>query len=119
MVVSAFTFGSCVTRIGYDQAMGVKIELRNGVCCFPVKVVPGASRERVVGLLGDALKVAVSSAPEGGKANQAVVELLARELGLAKSSITIVRGHTNPRKEVSISGIDHSSLEQKLLSCIR
>jgi uncharacterized protein len=99
--------------------MGVRIETRNGACFFPVKVVPGASRERVMGMLGDALKVAVSSPPEGGKANQAVIELLASELGLSKASVAIVRGHTNPRKEVSISGIDSPTLKQKLDALIR
>ena len=47
---------------------------------FAIKVVPGASRDRIVGVLGSALKVAVSKPPQGGAANRAVVELLAEAL---------------------------------------
>ncbi|MGB9626422.1 MAG: DUF167 domain-containing protein, partial [Phycisphaerae bacterium] len=41
-----------------------------------VKVVPGSSRDRIMGVLGDALKIAVAAPPEKGKANQAVIEVL-------------------------------------------
>ncbi len=72
---------------------------------FAIKVVPGASRDRVVGLLGDALKVAVSKPPSGGAANAAVIALLATALGVRESQIAIVSGHTNPRKEIEVSGV--------------
>ena len=81
---------------------------------FALKVVPGASRERIMGALGDALKVAVSKPPHDGQANMAVVKLLARELGLAESQITIARGHGSPRKEISISGINLADLQQRI-----
>ena len=42
-----------------------------------VKVVPGASRDRVVGRYGDGIKVQVSAPPEGGRANKAVVDVIA------------------------------------------
>ncbi|HWE97792.1 MAG TPA: DUF167 domain-containing protein [Tepidisphaeraceae bacterium] len=46
-----------------------------------VKVVPGAKRDRVVGRYGDGVKVQVSAPPEDGKANRAVVGVLAASLG--------------------------------------
>lgn len=81
---------------------------------FAIKVVPGASRDRVMGLLGDALKVAVSKPPSGGAANGAVVELLAKTLGVREAQVTIVAGHTSPRKEVEITGIAGDDVEGRL-----
>jgi uncharacterized protein (TIGR00251 family) len=48
-----------------------------------VKVVPGSSRNQIVGSLGDALKIKVMAPPEKGKANEAVVELLSMKLGIS------------------------------------
>jgi len=79
-----------------------------------VKVVPGASRSRVVGMLGDALKVAVSAAPEKGKANAAVVELMAKELGVAAQDVSVVRGLTQPRKVIRVRGVTVEYVEEKL-----
>ena len=52
-----------------------------------VKAVPGASRDRIVGVLGDALKIAVAAAPEKGKANQAIAATLAKALGVDKRAV--------------------------------
>ncbi len=58
-----------------------------------VRVTPKASRNAVVEAEG-AIRVYVTVAPEGGKANAAVAKLLARALGLAKSRLVLVRGET-------------------------
>jgi hypothetical protein len=79
-----------------------------------IKVVPGARRDRVVGKYGDAIKVQVSAPPEGGKANQAVVSLIAGALGVREQQVTIVRGHTQPRKVVRIEGIDQPAVDARL-----
>jgi len=83
-------------------------------CVLPVKVVPGASRDRVAGVLGDALKVATSAAPEKGKANAAVAKILARTLGLSAKSVTLVAGMTNPHKEFLIPGLSPEAVRQIL-----
>jgi uncharacterized protein (TIGR00251 family) len=69
-----------------------------------VKVVPKSSRDRIVGELDGALKIAVSAAPERGAANEAVRKLLAKALGLRIQQVTVESGHTNPRKTLRISG---------------
>lgn len=79
-----------------------------------MKVVPGASRTRIVGVLGDALKVAVSAPPEGGKANAAVCKLLATRLGKAKSDVSIVAGHSQPHKRVFVRGCDAATVRAAL-----
>lgn len=75
-----------------------------------LKVSPKASKNAINGWLGDALKVSVTSAPEKGKANKAVIELLAGALRLPKSALHIVRGETNPNKTVEISGLTQDEL---------
>ena len=88
-----------------DPSGGVRMNL---------KVVPGTSRDRIVGVLGDALKIAVSKPPADGAANKAVIQLLAGHLGLPAGSITITRGHANPRKEVLITGLSADELALRL-----
>lgn len=70
-----------------------------------VKVVPGASRSKVAGLLGDRLKVAVAAPPEAGKANAALCELLAGVLEVGKRAAQVTSGQTQPRKTVTVSGV--------------
>ena len=69
---------------------------------LPLKVVPGSSRDRVAGWLGERLKVMVSAAPERGRANEAVIEVLARALGLPKGAFRIAAGETSPLKILEI-----------------
>jgi len=71
-----------------------------------LKVVPGSSRDEVVGWLGDSLTVKVEALPEKGRANQAVVALLADRLGIQASGIAVVSGHGSPAKVVAVEGLD-------------
>jgi uncharacterized protein (TIGR00251 family) len=79
-----------------------------------IKVVPGSSRDRIAGRLGDAIKVQTSAAPERGKANDAVIKLIADTLGLHRNQIQIVRGHAQPRKVMEIQGIEQAELDRRL-----
>lgn len=74
-----------------------------------VKIVPGASRSRVMGMLGDRVKIAVAAPPENGKANRAVCELLAQLLHTPARNVNITTGHTQPQKTVLVAGC---SIEQ-------
>ncbi len=76
---------------------GEDIELR-------LKAVPGAKRDEIAGALGDRLKVRVAQPPEGGRANEAIRELLASRLGLSVREIEVVQGSTSPQKTVRIRG---------------
>ncbi|MDA1348088.1 MAG: DUF167 domain-containing protein [Chloroflexi bacterium] len=76
-----------------------------------IRVQPKAGRERVEVVDGPGppkLKVYVTAAPEGGKANAAVVALLADRLGVAKGAVQIVRGHRSRDKSVEIEGVTPS-----------
>jgi uncharacterized protein (TIGR00251 family) len=88
---------------------------REGVI-VPVKVVPGASRDRIVGVLGEALKIAVASPPQRGKANAAVAALLASALGVDRRAVQLLRGATGPRKEFRVAGLTAAQVAQLLQS---
>ena len=79
-----------------------------------VKVVPGASGNRVVGMLGDALKIQVAEAPERGKANAAVIEVLAEFFGLKAGQIELIGGQTQARKTFVVNGVSDEIFRQKL-----
>jgi len=68
----------------------------------------------VVGPLGDRLKVRVAVAPEDGRANQAVCELLAEALGVAARAVTIMAGHASPLKTVRVEGLSAADAAAKI-----
>ena len=84
-----------------------------------IKVVPGASRDRVVGRYGDAIKVQVSAPPEGGKANQAVVQLIAAALGVRPNEVQIAKGHARSRKVVQIDGLTQADVDARLAPVLK
>ena len=81
------------------------IKCCDGGVVLSVKVVPGSSKTAVVGELNGMLKVKLSAPPERGKANQCLIEFLAKRLDVKKNTISIVSGHTNPVKRVQIAGV--------------
>ena len=86
----------------------------NGGVVFKVKAVPGSSRTTVGGLLDGMLKVKIAAPPEKGKANQCLIEFLAKKLGTKKNAISIITGQTNPIKQVQVMGMSGQTLLKKL-----
>lgn len=81
---------------------------------IPLKVVPGSTREGVAGWLGDALKVRVRAPAEAGRANAAVVEVVARALGLPVQAVRIASGTSSPKKTLEIDGLDLATLRARI-----
>ena len=79
-----------------------------------VKAVPGSSRDKIVGVLGDAIKVAVSAPAEKGKANTAIARTLAKALQVPTRSVRLVSGPTNPRKQFLIADTDVQAVRERL-----
>jgi uncharacterized protein (TIGR00251 family) len=71
---------------------------------LPVRAHAAARRQGVLGAREGMLRVAVTAAPEKGKANQAIIELLSQTLGVPKSAIKLVSGESVPRKRFLIVG---------------
>lgn len=79
-----------------------------------LKVVPNASRDRIMGELDGALKVSVSAAPERGAANEAVRKLMAKTLGVRVQQISVEAGHTNPRKTIRVTGVTTEMVREQV-----
>jgi uncharacterized protein (TIGR00251 family) len=79
-----------------------------------LRVSPGSRKTELAGRHGDAWKVRVSAPPEGGRANDAVLELLAERVGLPRRALSIVSGHKGRDKIVEMSGIDRDEAEKRL-----
>lgn len=79
-----------------------------------VKARPGARRNAVAGLHNGALRVDVTAAPEKGKANDAIIVLLAKSFGIAKSSIELISSPANPQKRFLLTGVDLATAEKRL-----
>ncbi len=79
-----------------------------------VKVQPGASRNEIVGFVDGALKVRLMAPPVEGKANAALLEVLASALGVRKRDIQIIQGTTGRDKLVVIDGLDSDDVRQLL-----
>jgi uncharacterized protein len=79
-----------------------------------IRVSPGARRTEIVGRQGDAWKVRVAAAPERGRANEAVVKLLAERLRLAPAELTVVAGRSGRDKIVELHGLGADEADRRL-----
>jgi uncharacterized protein (TIGR00251 family) len=77
-----------------------------------VRVVPRSSRNKVDGLMDDALKVRLQAPPVEGKANDTLVEFLAKTLRVSPSQITLLSGERARTKILFIRGIDPARVEK-------
>jgi uncharacterized protein len=87
-----------------------------GPAKLTLRVSPGARRAGVVGKQGAAWKVRVAAPPEGGRANDALVRLLAETLDVPRGHVEIVSGHGAREKIVALAGIDPDEIERRLVS---
>ena len=79
-----------------------------------VKVVPKASRAGIAGWIGEALKVRVTAAPERGRANEAVRQVLADALEVPLDRVRIVAGHSSPRKVFEIDDLEDGEARRRI-----
>jgi uncharacterized protein len=81
-----------------------------------LRVSPGAGRTAIVGRYGEAWKVRVTAAPEDGRANDAVLRLLADVLAVPRGALTLVSGHSARDKIVELTGVGPALAERRLTS---
>ena len=82
---------------------------------FRVRVQPGASKNEIVGVQQDALKIRISAPPVEGKANRALVQFLAEQLAVKRSQVEILNGHATRRKTIHVRG---KGIQKKLQNII-
>ena len=81
---------------------------------FTVKAHAGAKRDRIAGIHDGMVKVEVTTAPEKGKANKALIRFLAKELELPPGDLALLSGETNSRKRFGVRGIVPEELRRRL-----
>jgi uncharacterized protein (TIGR00251 family) len=83
-----------------------------------LRVSPGASRSQIVGRHGDGWKVRVGAPAESGKANKALLDLLAATLEIPRNRIEIVAGTVSRDKSIVVHGLSEADVEAKLIAPI-
>ena len=92
--------------------MPVTISPHSDGATLAVRAQPGARKNAVLGELANALKVAVTAPPEGGRANAVIVEVLRDWLGVKRSQVELTGGATNRNKVFLIRGVTAEQLTQ-------
>ncbi|HEV3145258.1 MAG TPA: DUF167 domain-containing protein [Gemmataceae bacterium] len=87
-------------------------------CILPVRAQPGARKNSALGEHAGALKLAVTAPPEDGRANEALVELLHKLLGLKRSQVELLSGETSREKRFLLRGITKQELSSKLAEIV-
>ncbi len=91
----------------YESAGETAIILR-------VHAQPGAGRSAIVGRFGDALKIRVAAPPQAGRANDALVALLAQEFGVKAAQVTLTGGASSRSKRFRIEGLELDGVDALL-----
>ena len=89
-------------------------EQADGAVRLSIHVQPKASRTRIAGLHGDALKLCITSPPVDGKANAAVIGFFAKLFKIPKAAVTIASGETSRDKRIILAGISADQAEAAL-----
>ena len=79
-----------------------------------IRAVPGARRDGVLGTHGDALRVAVRAPADRGRANEALVALLAEGLGVGRGDIELLSGRSGRDKVLAVRGLDEPSVRTRI-----
>jgi len=83
-------------------------------CAIKVRVQPKSSRNQVDGFQDGALRIRVTAAPTEGQANAAVIAILAKTLGVSKSRLEIIRGHSSRDKVISVDALTEQEVRRKI-----
>jgi uncharacterized protein (TIGR00251 family) len=85
---------------------------------FQVKIHPRARKNAITGVVGDALKLALTAPPVEGRANEACIAFLAEFLNVPRSSVTIAAGASSRQKLIRVTGMQAAAVEVKLRTII-
>jgi hypothetical protein len=93
---------------------GVELSAHAEGTIVPVRAQPGARRDAIVGVHAGALRVAVTAAPERGKANEAIAAVLAEALGCRPSQVALLSGAASRQKRFLVVGLAPEQVRGRL-----
>jgi uncharacterized protein (TIGR00251 family) len=85
---------------------------------LPVRAQPGSRNSGLRGEQQGELKVSVTQVAEKGKANQAIIEVLAKGLGLRRSQIELHSGESSRHKKLLVSGVSIAELRERIRAAL-
>ena len=97
----------------------LELKEQDGGVVVPIHAQPRARKNGVVGLHAGRLKIAVTQPPEKGKANTALLKVLAKALGLKNSQLSLLSGETSQQKTVLVTGVSVGELQTRLQKLLR
>lgn len=90
----------------------MNVREQDGAVTFDVLVQPRASRAKLGPVHDGRLKIAVTSPPVDGEANAAVIELVARTLGVSRGAVEVIAGASSRRKTLRVAGVAKQAIEE-------
>lgn len=98
------------------------ISLKENYILLKIQVIPGAKKNEITGIIGDAevrLKIKINALPEDGKANKEIIAFLSKTLKISKGSFEILRGEQSRQKDIILSNdFDILEIRKKLIESI-
>lgn len=79
---------------------------------FSVRVQPRASKNEIAGAYGSALRIRLTAPPVEGMANEALIDFLSKTLGVARTHVAIISGHSSRTKLVEVTGIGVETIQR-------
>jgi uncharacterized protein (TIGR00251 family) len=101
-----------------ETPLVIDLEATDEGVVLPVQAQPKARKNALVGVHDGRLKVAITQAPEKGKANDAIIKLLAKSLNLKRSQIELLTGATSSKKKFLLHNITSNELRRRLAECL-
>jgi uncharacterized protein (TIGR00251 family) len=90
------------------------VSARGSAVTIRVKVHPRAKKDAITGIVGDALKLSLTSPPVDGKANAACIRFFAELFGISRSVVTIISGQTSRNKVIQVDRVSVAQAEAAL-----
>ena len=92
----------------------MKINEHDGAITFDVRVIPRSSKSEIVGEIDGVIKIKVKAPPVDGAANEELIKLLSKLIGVSKSAVEITNGKSGRTKRLRIIGINTKTLREAL-----
>ncbi|MGH9139334.1 MAG: DUF167 domain-containing protein [Acidimicrobiales bacterium] len=103
-----------MARNAHVDTAGLFVADGDDAVVLSVHAQPGAGRTHVVGRHGDAVKIRVAAPPEHGRANDALVKVLAESFGVKEAFVELKSGASSREKRFRISGLKPDAFDTKL-----
>lgn len=96
----------------------IELHPRTEGCVMVVKAQPAARQDRIIGIHHGILKISVTSVPDKGKANKAIVRILSEKLTVKRSQIEIVNGKKSAKKSILFRGFTCQQISALIQNCL-